>query len=90
MLKNKASDLDTQSIIYKKYKGTTGQITLNSTAKKISVSLLKSDYGAGKMETSGNYLIAVGVEFNNDGIYLEDQDDKFERRLKVKPDKIRA
>lgn len=89
-LKNKATDLDTASVVSKKYKGTTGQIVLNTTSKKVVVNLVKSDFGAGKMESGGNYLIAVGIEFNNDGVYLEDRDDKFERRLKVKPDKIRA
>ena len=89
MLKNKASDADSLALISKKYKTVTG-ITLDQNNKKIFVSLLKSDFGPSKMETNGNYLICIGVEFNNDGIYIEDQDEKFERRLKVIPDKIRA
>lgn len=86
MFKRNASDTDGDAVFSK----TLGSgITLAN--DKINVNILKSDYGLGKIESGkGDYLICLGVEFNNSGEFIEDKDHDKKNRVTVFSDKIRS
>jgi hypothetical protein len=85
MLKRSAKDSDQEALLYKSTSN--GGITLSST--KMNVAILSADFGGSGLLAGATYLVAIGVEFNNSGVYLEDKDDGLNNRIRIIQDKVR-
>lgn len=85
MLKRNAKDSDESAVLYKSTK--TGGVALSTS--KLIVTIDETDFGGSGLQANANYLVAIGVEFNNSGIYLEDKDDGMNNRIKIIQDKVR-
>lgn len=86
MLKDSASTKDADAAFSKTYPG--GGITLDTQNEKIIVTIDKADFGAQGIHSKRDYLIAIGVEFDSSGEYLEDKDDKLMRTATIIGDKV--
>lgn len=89
MFKNNASDQDTDAVLSKRIK-IDADITLNLSTQTASIPIDVADFGVGKVEAGTDYLICVGVEFNDSGYYIEDYDPNFKRLVQIWRDKVRA
>ena len=88
MLKHNRSDDDSATVFNKSVKNG-ANVTLTATG--FETNILAEDYGNSKTKIQAfkNYLVCIGIEFNDSGYYIEDYDPRFDRKLSVLPDKVR-
>jgi len=89
MLKENKSDTDEASVFNKSVK-IGGSITLVPANSSFEVNIIPSDYGDTKIKAGEQYLVCIGVEFNDSTYYIEDYDPHFTRMMNILYDKIRA
>ena len=89
MYKNNATDLDAAALLSKDVKTPDG-IVLNATDSTIDISIDIVDFGTDKLEIDATYLICIGVEFDDDGVYIEDYDPRLDNHVNILQDKIRT
>lgn len=86
-LKNDADDDDTDAVFNKALAH--ADVSIDVPNEKIIVKVDVADYGAGKIESNGEYLMILLIDWG-DGILREDKDDELERKLVAKKDKWRG
>lgn len=87
LLKSAPEDTDAAALLSKDFKTTNG-ITIDTPGALINIMIDKTDFGTGKLEV-GRYLVCFAVEFEDNGIYIEDDDLQKNNYLVITTDKIR-
>lgn len=84
MLKKRASDSDESALVTKDYKTANGVSLVNET---IEIFIGRTDFS--KLTGGETYLVCFSIEFDDNGIYIEDEDPNFTRNVKIMKDKTR-
>lgn len=83
------SDVDDDDVDAVLNKTTGGGVVIDKPNELIKVSILVADYGTGKIVRNHKYIMILLIDWG-DGIFREDYDPNFERKLYAAKDKWRG